>query len=147
VVRWTDVPGEYPEEEARSWFRRTEAERAAGRGVYLAVVDAQGGELLGACDVRVLDYDPGVGELGFFLGSHARGRGIMTRAVGLISRWTFEALGVARVQLLAHPDNEPSIRVAERAGFAREGLLRLYRVKGGGREDRIVFAILPEDLA
>ena len=147
VVRWTDVPEEYPERDARTWLRHTEAERAAGHGVYLAVVSAADDALLGACDIRVLDYDRDVGELGFFLGAGARGGGVMTRAVLLISRWALDFLGLARVQLLAHPHNQASSRVAERAGFVREGLLRRYRVKAGRREDRIVFALLPEDLA
>jgi RimJ/RimL family protein N-acetyltransferase len=147
VVRWTEVPPGYTEEDARAWLARMEDERKRGRWVFLAVASADGGEPLGACDLRVLDQDRGVGEIGFWLAAHARGHGIMSRAVRLIARWAFHELGVARVQLLAHPDNEPSIRVAERAGFVREGLLRAYRVAGDAREDRVMFSLLPEELS
>ena len=144
MLRWTDVPRGYSESDAREWLRLIETERERARGVYLAVVEANGGALLGTCDVRMLG--DGVGELGFFLGRHARGRGAMTRAVRLISRWSVEQLGVARVQILFHPDNVASHRVAERAGFTREGLLRGYRLKGGRREDRVVFSLLAGEL-
>ena len=141
VVRWTDVPPDYSEADGRDWLAHVESEHTRGRGVYLAV--EEGGVLAGACDIRVLASDPAVGELGFWLGPAARGRGVMTRAVRLISRWAFEELGLARVQLLAHPDNHASIQVAERAGFVREGILRSYREKGGRREDRLIFSLLP----
>ena len=135
------MPPEYEEADARAWLAHTEAERVIGRGVFLAV--EEGGRLAGACDVRVLDFDPAIGEIGFWLGAPARGRGVMTRAVRLISHWALDELGLARVQLLAHPDNSASIRVAERAGFVREGHLRQYREKGGRREDRVMFSVLP----
>ena len=65
----------------------------------------------------------------------------------LLARWAIEGLGLERVELLANPANEASLRLAERAGFTREGLLRRYRTRHDKREDLIVFSLLPEDLA
>jgi ribosomal-protein-alanine N-acetyltransferase len=47
------------------------------------------------------------------------------------------------VQAFASPDNERSMRLLERLGFAREGLLRSYR---GAGEDRVAYAVLPGEL-
>jgi RimJ/RimL family protein N-acetyltransferase len=77
------------------------------------------------------------------LGAHARGRGVMTRAVRLISRWAIEQLNIQHLEILAHPQNLSSVAVAERAGFHREeGVRRLYRVKKGHAEDRVVLSLV-----
>lgn len=146
IARWTNAPSDYREADGRSYIRRVEEERRAGRGVYYAVVDAASDRLLGACDLRISPADPHVGEVGFLLGAHARGRGRMARAVRLIARWGFEELGLRRIEVLVHPENLAAARVAESACFTREGLLRAYREKHGEREDRVVFSLLPADL-
>ena len=63
----------------------------------------------------------------------------------LVAQWGFDQLGLARVELLTHPANHAAIAVAERAGFAREGLLRAYREKHGTRQDRVVFSLLSSE--
>lgn len=87
---------------------------------------------------------PQVGEIGYLLWPQARGRGVITRAVCLLARWAFDALGIARLQILVDPDNHASLAVAERAGFTREGVSRSWRGPG---EDRIVYSLLPGKLA
>ena len=56
-----------------------------------------------------------------------------------------ETLG-ARVQLLAEPANRGSRRVAENAGFRREGLLGSYVEIKGDRRDVYLYALLRDDL-
>ena len=46
---------------------------------------------------------------------------------------------------MANPANAGSQRVAEHAGFTREGLLRSYRYRHGVREDLVVFSLLGVD--
>lgn len=141
IVRWTEVPAAYDQEEARTWLSRTEAHRQAGRAVYFAVVDARSDELLGSIDLRIVASEGAqVGEIGYLLWPEARGRGVITRAVSVLARWAFEELGIARLQILVHPDNHASLAVPERAGFTREGLLQSCRGPG---EDRIVYSLLP----
>jgi ribosomal-protein-alanine N-acetyltransferase len=73
----------------------------------------------------------------------ARGRGVTTRAVRLLCNWLFEDLRLARIQLLAEPDNVASWRVAERVGFTREGLLRSWTEMKGRRRDFYIYSLLP----
>jgi ribosomal-protein-alanine N-acetyltransferase len=88
----------------------------------------------------------GRGEVGYWLLPEARGRGLATRSVRLISRWALRELGLARLSLFTEPSNERSQRVAERSGFVREGVLRSYSEVGGRRVDNVVFSMLPTDL-
>jgi RimJ/RimL family protein N-acetyltransferase len=55
-------------------------------------------------------------------------------------------LGVERLYLTTAPDNIASQRVAERAGFTREGLLRSHLPIPGGRRDSVMYSLLPGDL-
>jgi RimJ/RimL family protein N-acetyltransferase len=147
IVRWTELPANTTEEAVLKWATQAEKARQAGRAVALAIIDATAGTVLGSCDIRRPDpEDAALGEVGFLLAEEARGHGVATRAVGLLVDWGFRELGMARVQGLVHPDNPRSARVLERLEFRREGLLRNYRDGKAGREDRILFAVLPEEL-
>ena len=148
IVRWTEIPANNTEEGVLAWAARTEEARQAGRTLSLAIVDARSGVVLGSCDIRRPDReDPGLAEVGYLLAEEARGRGVATRALGLLIDWSFREIGMERVQALTHPNNPRSARVLERLGFQREGLLRRYRAGEAGREDRILFSILPDERA
>jgi RimJ/RimL family protein N-acetyltransferase len=148
IVRWSGVPAGFTAAAALAWAAQTEQDRRAGRSLALAIADASTDEVLGSCDIRRPDpADPALGEIGYLLSESARGRGVATRAMRLLVAWSFEALGMARVQALVHPDNPSSAAVLDRLGFRREGLLRHYRAGDGGREDRLLYAVLPGELA
>jgi RimJ/RimL family protein N-acetyltransferase len=148
IVRWSGVPEDQSSDSARAYFRWAEQARQGGLSVALAIVDAGSEQVVGSCDVRRPDpADPAIGELGYLLIASARGRGLATRAVRLLTAWSFRELGMQRVQALVHPENPASGRVLDRLGFQREGLLRSYRAAPRGREDRVSYAVLPGELS
>jgi RimJ/RimL family protein N-acetyltransferase len=57
----------------------------------------------------------------------------------------FANLHPARIELVTDPDNVASQRVAEKAGFVREGILRAYHEHRGRRVDVVMFSLLPTD--
>jgi ribosomal-protein-alanine N-acetyltransferase len=147
IVRWTGVPANYTEAAALAWAAQMEEARKAGRVLALAITDAVSGAVLGSCDMRRPDPDdPALGEVGYLVSEPARGRGVATRAMGLLIAWSFRELGMERVQALIHPDNPRSAGVLHRLGFQREGLLRQYRADDDGREDRVLYSVLPGEL-
>ena len=91
-------------------------------------------------------YGPSIVEIGYWVKAGARGRGVATRALALLARWAFDELGAARVELRAEPDNVGSQRVAEKAGFTREGVLRSVLDFKGRRRDAVMFSLLPGDI-
>jgi RimJ/RimL family protein N-acetyltransferase len=98
--------------------------------------------------VRWLDWDDSLAEVGYWTVAEARGRGIATRAVRLVTRWALRDVGVVRMQLRAAAENEASQRVAERAGFVKEGVLRSARFdrRAGKRRDFVLYSLLRDDL-
>ena len=146
IPRWTVVPYNYTEGHARDFIGGTAADIAAGRGVDLAIVDADD-RLLGALGMSNFDWSQLKAEIGYWTVARHRRRGVGARATRLLSVWALTTLGLERLELLANPRNEASLRLAERAGFTREGTLRLYRRRHGVREDLVMFSMLAEDLA
>ena len=132
IPRWTRVPSPYTVEDARRFFAIAETEAAAGEGLALAVADAED-RLIGT--VGLMGIDGEQGEIGYWTAATARGRGVATRAVILIRDWAHGALGLREIEILAHRDNRPSQRVAERAGFRGTGGLRRVLTMPPGRRD------------
>ena len=112
-------------------------------GAAFAIVDAALGEPVGMCGIDHWSSTD-VAQFGYWLAAGARGRGLATRAVTLMTAWLFE-LGAARVFLTIQSENAASAAVARRAGFSFEGTLRADGVWQGQRKDVDVFAVLPDE--
>jgi RimJ/RimL family protein N-acetyltransferase len=142
IARWTRVPSPYGEADARAYLLARYDATYAGLSAPFAIVAADDGALLGSISLMRLAWEHRRGEVGYWLGAAARGRGHATRAVGLICRWGFDQLGLERIDLLAATGNRASQAVAERAGFAREAVLRSYMQGTFERQDMVAFGLL-----
>ena len=140
TARWLPVPVPYPPQAGQHYVdEMVPGLWAQGSAANVAVTDAGSGELLGAIGLTLRD---GIGEVGYWTAPWARRRGVATRATVLHTAWALGTLGLLRVELLADVDNTVSQRVAERAGFVREGVARALRPRprAESRADMVVFA-------
>jgi RimJ/RimL family protein N-acetyltransferase len=139
------IPSPYTEDDARDYIARTREGWVTGTTSNFAVV--VDGAAVGSIGVRWLEPDQGVAEVGYWVAPESRGRGICTRALRLVSRWVFEQDGMERLQLRADEQNAPSNRVAENAGFTREGVLRSsrYNPRLGRRIDFVMHSLLRDE--
>jgi RimJ/RimL family protein N-acetyltransferase len=148
ISRWTRIPSPYTEEHARTWIEQTvrDWDRREGEAAF-AVTEAEGDAVVGAIGLRLLREEYGVrGSVGYWVAGEARGRGVATDALKLVSRWGLRQLGLRRLELVTDPENTGSQRVAEKAGFSREGLLRSYLHVPNGRRDVVMFSLLADEL-
>jgi RimJ/RimL family protein N-acetyltransferase len=79
-------------------------------------------------------------EMGYWLSEDFWGRGIATRAVTAMSEWAFDHYKLTRVFAMAFAHNSASIRVLEKSGFEREGVMRRSAIKNGAIVDQVLFA-------
>jgi RimJ/RimL family protein N-acetyltransferase len=146
VVRFTRVPADPGEGFVAAWLggyeRGWDDESKAG----FAVVGAESGEFLGFVGFIRFDWDAQESEIGYVIAPAARGRGIAGRAIQLTSRWGFDDLGLERIEAWIDVGNEASQRVAERAGYRREGVRRWSAFKEGKRVDMAIYSLLPGEL-
>ena len=110
VVRWIGAP--WPIDEVLA----INEQRWADGSPTLAICE-QGGTCVGLVWLNVRETDRTTGYVGYWLLPEARGRGLATAAVTLISRWAVDALPISTVRLQTAPGNIRSQRVAERSGF------------------------------
>ncbi len=139
------IPYPYSEADARAFAEHAARRWAEGQGAAFVIAHAlhtsQSG--LGMIELHRVAGDPGLGEVGYWLRRAARGHGAATTAVRLVAGWAFGELGIGRLNLQTAPENLASQRVAERAGFTREGLLRAWLPTRDGRRDSVMFCLLP----
>jgi len=134
-------------DEARQRLSEQEQSRVRGEQINFAVVDRDELRLvLGGASLNWVNEKDKRASLGYWLAPAARGRGVASRSVRLITRWAFETLHLARLEITCGPDNYASQSVARRCGFSREGLLRSHQTFRGARRDTVVFSLLPGEL-
>ncbi len=134
---------QFPELEDSDLEELAERQRLDGTVLQLVIADAEDDRYLG--EVSIVMLDAGAAELGCAVVSWARGRGLARTAFRLASDWALGSLGLRRVQATVHPDNEAALRLAEGAGYRREGVMRAYWAADGEPLDAVLLARLPDD--
>ncbi len=82
------------------------------------------------------------GLIGYWLAEELWGKGIMTEAVKLVTAYAFQNLDLIRLQAGVLSKNPSSMRVLEKAGYVKEGVLKRSVIKRGEILDEHVYAIL-----
>ena len=103
-------------------------------------IEVDGAAVGGIGYVRGNDVERYSAEVGYWLGEAYWRRGIVTEAVRVLTRYLFEEIRLLRAFALPLADNLGSVRVLEKAGYEREGLLRAGCVKFGARRDQLLYA-------
>jgi len=142
---FTYLPSDADEAWIARWLRNYEGGWTDGSRAGFSIRDADTGAYLGFAAIVRLDLAAKQGEIGYVVSPHARGRGAAHAAVALITAWGFEALGLQRLELRIDVANTASERVAERAGYRLDGVLRSLAFKEGLRTDTGVWSRLPTD--
>jgi RimJ/RimL family protein N-acetyltransferase len=143
IRKWVPIPWPYLREHARGFVREAEQGWADATHGTLAIVDASSDRLLGAIGLTPIEHRV---SIGYWIVRAERGRGVATDAVRLLARWALLWLEVPRVELYHFVGNDPSGRVAMKAGFRREGVLRLYVQFRGEARDCVMYSLLASDL-
>ncbi len=141
------MPSPYDAEHALRYVRGRTEQRATGDGLTWAVTEPDTDVVIGSVEIFDLTDDLALGEVGYWTHPEARGRGVMTTAVGLVLRYAFEELGLRRVKAHAAVDNVASRHVLEANGLTLQGLERLGTNVAGSRADANVYDVLREEWA
>jgi RimJ/RimL family protein N-acetyltransferase len=129
IGRWTRVPHPYTREDARTWVALAQIARSRGFALHLLIAGVDDDRLRGSIAIELRARPAPHGELGYWVAADERGQGVATRAVRLLAEWGLETLDLPRLEIHLLPENQPSRRVARRAGFELEST-RLIEFKG-----------------
>ncbi|MFB9908163.1 GNAT family N-acetyltransferase [Allokutzneria oryzae] len=147
VLRWIPLPQPYDESAALTWCaEQSHHVRLSGEGQSWAVCDPETDRFLATLGLTRTRWEHRVTEVGYWAAPHARGRGFVAEAARTVSEWALREVDFARVELRAAVGNTASQRVAEKAGFTREGVLRNADRHRGRQHDLVSWSLVPADL-
>src|ERR1700733_12954055 len=134
IQRW-DVQRADTLAEAGEWIAGWQGGWAEETGAHWAVSDAGSGILLGRACLKHLKFSDGTADVAYWTVPAARGKGVCPRAVDAMASWALGEAGFHRLDLEHATGNTASCRVAEKTGFALEGVRRSAWLQADGRHD------------
>jgi ribosomal-protein-alanine N-acetyltransferase len=141
--RFLPVPQPYTRVDARRFIAAAQSFRDPEQGCAWAIV--RDGRAIGSIDID-LQFEQRIGTLGYSIGRGLWGRGLATEAVCAVVCACFEAVPpLTRICATVDARNLASIRVLEKTGMEREGVLRLNSFVRGELADEVSFAMLRGD--
>lgn len=107
----------------------------------------ENGVMIGDIGIHFLGPENAQCEIGYTLRMDRQGRGLASEAVAGVLEYLFSILNKHRVTASVDPENFPSLRLLERAGFRREGRFVQSILIDGEWKDDLAFGLLDEEWA
>ena len=98
------------------------------------------GEVIGGIGIKIDQHRKHIGEIGYFLDEVYWGRGITTKAVKMVEKKAIKEFKIKRLTIIMDPRNKASERVAIKAGYKKEGLMRGAVEQKGKLKDALLYA-------
>lgn len=145
--RWLPLADEAGQIDGFAWCTDLARQRRdSGDGDHFAVVRREDRRVVGSLWTRRTDWGARSTEVSYAMAADARGFGLAAEAVLALAIALIMEHGFQRVELRVAPGNVASRRVAEKAGFSYEGLLRNAGFVRGGRVDLESWSFVSADL-
>jgi RimJ/RimL family protein N-acetyltransferase len=143
--RWLPLPDPYTEADSEAWCTLiAPAFRTSGDGIQWAI--ERDGRWAGSIGLHHTEWLSRESEVGYLIAPWTRGQGVAAEAVSAVARWLLIDQDFERLTLRHAPGNHGSQRVAEKAGFIREGILRNAGFIHAGRTDLVLWSLVRSDL-
>jgi RimJ/RimL family protein N-acetyltransferase len=140
-MRWAESRDAFTAESMEIRNRHVMATFLLRENIELIGIETQTGEGVVWCGLHDIDWQARQCDTGFWVRKSAQGRGIATEAANAMVRYAFGALRMQRVGLTHSRGNEASPRIAEKLGFALEGIQQKANLLPGGKAaDRYCYA-------
>ena len=128
-------------DESEAYVRKARLNFLERTDLVLHLFDKNTGQFVGSSGLHRFDWDLRKFEIGYWLRTSRTGQGLMTEAVNGITSFAINHLEAKRIEIRCSSGNMASSRVAERAGFTLEGILRnVSQDESGAITDIKVFA-------
>ena len=135
----------YNERDALQWLNTLPSGWKKGTDYGFAITDITNGQILGGCGLSFVNQIFRFGNLGYWARSDRTGEGIASRTALLVARFAFVKIGLVRAEIVVAVGNQASLRVAEKVGAKREGVLRNRLVVREIIYDAVMYSLTPGD--
>ncbi len=126
--------------EHREWYQRY---LKGGSRLEFVIRIKESGKRIGTIGLNNLDFLNQKAEYGILIGEdEAKGKGYGEEASIALLKYAFEELNLHRIYLRVFTVNSAAIRLYEKLGFEKEGILRQDAFKNGRYQDVLMMAIM-----
>ena len=139
ATRWLPIPSACPRDAARRVVAEFRTGWGGRFGLTFVISDLAGEAFLGV--ISLARHSNDTGEISYGVAPARRNRGLPTRAAKLLALWSFEELGLRRVETRTGARYPASRRVAEKAGFSCERVDRTRVLATGEEYDDVVHTL------
>src|SRR5690606_18239141 len=115
-----------------------------GTGLWWKISLAGSERFVGCLGLSSLSRHHRKAEIGFWLLPEYWGGGILAEAVLPVVDYSFNGLGIHRIEAFIESENQKSKRVAEKLGFVLEGRMRDCEIKDGRFISLDIYSIINE---
>jgi ribosomal-protein-serine acetyltransferase len=140
LAPWMPWAGDAGRANTETFLRTAQEQAAAGNGQQFAITDR--GRIVGIIGFHYINRQQRSTSLGYWLAASAQGHGTVTLAVSTLVDHAFDAWQLHRVEIRVAVGNARSRAIAERLGFAEEGLIRDGERFGDRYVDLVVYSVL-----
>jgi RimJ/RimL family protein N-acetyltransferase len=149
LSRWMrDMNASLTLEGVRSYIEQQPTMREQRKAFNFIIAEAQNPKtILGGCGLTAINWPHQFANLYYWVRGTRASQGIASAATLLLARFGFNQLQLARIEIVVAIGNPASIRVAEKVGAQREGLLRQRINIHGTVHDAWIYSLLPSDLS
>jgi ribosomal-protein-serine acetyltransferase len=109
------------------------------------IFDGSTNQVVGFTFLNHVNRQYQMANLGYAVRTSRIGGGIATEAARRLAQYGFEQLGFQRIEIVVQKDNLASLKVAEKLGAVREGLLRNRGIVHGSPYDAYMHSLIPSD--
>lgn len=144
TTHWlVSLPADYDLDDAADWWESVRERQAAGHQLTWGVADAGDDSLLAQISLEGLGGYAPRAEIGYWAHPDARGRGVMTTAVGLVTEWATRNQVARNLLIRCAAGNAASRQVAESAGYIEAGCWPAAEPLGDGSVDDLISYVSP----
>ncbi|WP_420147280.1 GNAT family N-acetyltransferase [Spirosoma sp.] len=137
---WVNLRDRFPHPYTQAdaeWWVQYASDKAPTSNLAIDV----NGEAVGSIGLEFhTDIERCSAEIGYWLSEQYWGKGIMTTALSAITDYAFAQFELTRIYAVPFTHNKASIRILEKAGYQREGLMRRSVIKDGVVLDQFLYA-------
>jgi RimJ/RimL family protein N-acetyltransferase len=142
IIRHLDLsylPVEVPTlKEVKEAIRASQKLRKEGMRFEFAIT--ANGKHIGCINVVVDEQKPHIGRVGAYVDRKYWGRGICTRAIGLLEEFIVENMDVIRIEMIMAREQVASQKVVIKSGYKKEGLMKKFMKIGDSLHDCYLYA-------
>jgi RimJ/RimL family protein N-acetyltransferase len=139
------VPFPYTGENAQNFINSSHRDFKSVKAVNFAIQYKNNlgdvNRLVGIISLKNIDSDNRKANVGYWVGELYWGNGIATESVALVINYAFSVLGLEEVYAYVYSENKASIRVLEKNGMTKKGMVNEYNEMSGRYKNTIKFAI------